>query len=464
MAYAILQWGTMNSVTRNGISEAPVFVLCAGRSGSTLLRFLLDAHPGLACPPETNMPALCGQLATVWSLIEGAPLAVERGDEPPDIPAAAISGIRRTMDEMIGAYLTRRGKRRYCDKSLGAARYTELLLRVYPEARFLCLYRHPMDVIASGIEACPFGLNGYGFDPYIAGTPGNAVLALARFWADNATGILHAEQRFPGTCHRVRYEDLVASPQRTADEVFAFLGVPPVPGISETCFSAERERFGPADYKIWNTSTITARSVGRGWDIPAGMIPPPVLEQINELADQLGYVRVDENWGTASPPADFRAPVSPAPLASPLPPKDDADLVRVHDRIAGRLRAGLLRLDDRFGLRWRQCYGEPFDIVATPPPGGGNEARWRIDLAASTITATADDNDASAWDMVGPTVTWERVLSGDIDLSVAVRRCELRYCDTGATGPVAAATRMDMVADLLGLTSWPPAEGAPCTP
>jgi hypothetical protein len=38
----------------------------------------------------------------------------------------------------------------------------ELLVRIYPEARFLCLYRHPMDVIASGIEACPWGLNGYG--------------------------------------------------------------------------------------------------------------------------------------------------------------------------------------------------------------------------------------------------------------------------------------------------------------
>lgn len=29
----------------------PVFVLCNGRSGSTLLRFLLDAHPDLACRP-----------------------------------------------------------------------------------------------------------------------------------------------------------------------------------------------------------------------------------------------------------------------------------------------------------------------------------------------------------------------------------------------------------------------------
>lgn len=182
----------------------PVFVLCGGRSGSTLLRFLLDAHPDLACPPETNVPALCGQLANVWSLIEGAPLSQNRGDEPPEIPDAAITGVRDTMDRMIGSYLERRGKRRYCDKSLGTARFAYLMQRVWPEAKFICLYRHPMDVIASGVEACPWGLHGYGFDPYVAETPGNTVFALSRFWLDMAGTIFTAEQQYASRCHRVR--------------------------------------------------------------------------------------------------------------------------------------------------------------------------------------------------------------------------------------------------------------------
>src|SRR6516162_10762402 len=118
----------------------PVFVLCHGRSGSTLLRFLLDAHPELACPPETNLPGLCVQLATVWSLIEGAPLAANRGDEPPKIPEAAITGVRETMDRMVGSYLARRGKMRYCDKSLGTARFAYLIRRIWPGARFICLF------------------------------------------------------------------------------------------------------------------------------------------------------------------------------------------------------------------------------------------------------------------------------------------------------------------------------------
>jgi hypothetical protein len=57
----------------------PVFVLCVGRPGSTLLRLVLDSHPVLACPPETNIPALCSQLAVVWSLIKGAPAVAAAG-------------------------------------------------------------------------------------------------------------------------------------------------------------------------------------------------------------------------------------------------------------------------------------------------------------------------------------------------------------------------------------------------
>src|ERR1700735_5763140 len=133
-----------------------IFVLCMGRSGSTLLRFILDGHPDLACPPETSLPALCGQLAVVWSLIEGAPLSQERGDTPPEIPESATMGLRQQIDLMFGSYLGRRGKNRFCDKSLSSARFADLLLRVYPSAKFICLYRHPMDMIGSGIEACPW--------------------------------------------------------------------------------------------------------------------------------------------------------------------------------------------------------------------------------------------------------------------------------------------------------------------
>jgi hypothetical protein len=518
--------------TMRGASSDPVFVLCAGRSGSTLLRFVLDAHPELACPPETNVPALCGQLANVWALIEGAPLSANRGDEPPEIPDSVIAGVRETMDRMVGSYLTRRGKQRYCDKSLGTARYAYLMSRVWPEAKFICLVRHPMDVIASGIEACPWGLGGYGFDQYIAETPSNSVFAMARFWVDNVATILAAEDEYSDRCHRVRYEDLVSDPQDTADALFEFLGVAKVPDIAEKIFAAERERFGPADYKIWNTSQITTDSVGRGWTMPAGLIGPQVLEAMAELCGKLGYLQVDGSWGTAERPDDLRVPIvadsgeeeaeeseevgekpaegpqeadaevaaagapagEPAPAGTPgadapaetpsapqsgdvpaaeppaeLEPEEMPDLA---PQLIERLRKGVVRIGDTFSRRWDPCGSESFMIVATPDGNHGPDARWVVDLSSRSVRpgggyhrpATVPNGEQAGgadgpekgtnFDVIGPAEAWEQVVAGRVNLSVALRRNDLRYCEEEEAGPIIAETRAGMLADLLGLATW----------
>jgi protein-tyrosine sulfotransferase len=439
----------------------PVFVICCARSGSTLLRFLLDAHPELACPPETNLPALCAQLATVWSLIEGAPLSANRGDEPPEIPEAAVAGIRHMMDLMVGSYLERRGKRRYCDKSLGTARFADLLVRVYPRARFVCLYRHPMDLAASGMEACPWGLAGYGFDPYIAETPGNAVLALMRYWADHTAAVLSVQDKYPQQCHSVRYEDLVADPEQVAAGLFTFLRVAPAPGISSTCFSRERERFGPADHKIWCTSRITSESVGRGWSIPTAMIAPQVLKTVNELAGRLDYLPIDDAWGTTAPPPDLRAgPTAQTPHESPSPggtvDHNAGDgPPGAGPRLAERLRAGLAAIDDDLTAEWGPHADETFVAVMAPGRTGEPVQYWLVDVKAGNVAAAGPEaQEQSDWDIVGSAESWERVTDGTLNMNVALKSCQLRYCDGNAAGPVAADVRLAILARLLDIAAW----------
>jgi Sulfotransferase family len=444
----------------------PVFVLCMGRSGSTLLRLILDTHPDLACPPETNIPALCAQLAVVWSLIEGAPLSAQRGDAPPEIPDAAIAGIRQTMDLITAPYLRRRGKRLFCDKSLSTARFAEMLIRIYPGTRFLCLYRHPMDVISSGIEACPWGLNGYGFDQYIAGSPGNAVLALARYWNDEAHAIAAVEEQHPGRCHRVRYEDMVHDPERVAAGVFHFIGVEPLPGVTRAVFTPDHERFGPADHKIWHTSAISTDSVGRSDAVPAGLIPPPLLESVNELLDTLGYLQVDEKWGTADMPASV---LVPPPAAAGIEVLEQGDPLPETAVLGERLQAGLSRAGDGFAGRWQARMAETFTIAVRQPRGAGS-VRWHVDPGAGTLirddrtgivgpASPGDDGEDEDWEVVGTAQAWQEVLTGRLNLSVALRRNELRYCDPGDSDPVATETRVEMLAALLGLTSWEKAPG-----
>jgi hypothetical protein len=450
-----------------GSGPDPVFVLCSARTGSTLLRFLLDAHPDLACPPETELPTLCAQLAKTWSLLAGTPLQKARAGESPVLPDPLPASIRYAMGQMIGQHLARRGKKRLCDKSLFTMKHVGLLLQVFPEAKFICLYRHPMDMIASGMEACPWGLKGFGFDPYTASSPGNDVLALARYWADYCAEILAVEERYPRACLRVRYEDLVHEPETVAGGVFRFLGVPPSPGVSVRCFAPERERIGPGDYKIWQTSRVSPDSVGRGWSVPADQLDATTRARVNDLAGKLGYVRVDDRWSVADTPPDLRATGDAAARRAVVPGTGTREMPRGALLLGDRLQAGLFRVSDRFTSRWAQCAGESFLVVATSQAGDDAAIRWRVDLAARTVTlarASADGGSPGgiAWQLTGSVATWSQVLGGAVNLNVALRHRDLRYCDTGAVPPSVPVARIDMLADLLGVTSWrSPADLAP---
>jgi hypothetical protein len=438
-----------------GASSGLVFVLCTSRSGSTLLRFVLDAHPDLACPPETRLPGVLTQLATAWSATHALSWPGGKNGQAP-IQEAAAAGVRHTVDQMLGPYLAGRGKKRYCDKNLGTEQHVEVLLNVFPEAKFLCLYRHPMDMIASGIEACPWGLVNYGFEPYAARAPGNSVHALARYWADHTAAILAVQEKYPGSCHRVRYEDLVSEPEAVAAEVFGFLSVPPVAGISSLAFSRERERSGPGDFKIWNTSEIDSDSVGRGWSVPANLIPSPLLATVNELADRLGYVRIDDTWGASARPGDLRATIEqgapqPARPAGPAPP----GAILVDERV----RAGLVRIDATFAAAWQPYMQGSFLVTALAPTGGHDDAWWFIDLNARTaFVGRGTCPHSELWSVTGPAAAWEAVVRDGTNLGLAFRRHGMRYRDKGDGGPGSALAdnRVAMLSDLLGITSWEP--------
>lgn len=320
-----------------------------------------------------------------------------------------------------------------------------------------------MDVIASGMEACPWGLNGYGFDPYIAMTPGNSVVALARFWTDHTFMTLSAEEEYPDRCIRVRYEDLVTDPEATAARVFGFLGVAPVPGISSACFSAERERYGPGDQKIWFTSSISAGSIGRGWSIPAGLIGPQVLAGMRELTGKLGYVPVDESWGSAAPPDDLRLPDGPEPAAAGSPEAAAPATARMAPAgqpacsraLGDRLLASLTRTNGTAD-RWAPHDTETMVAVSIPPGPHQPAEHWLVDLEKRTVTFTdSSAQEHSDWDIIGSAEAWERVISGQLNLSIALRSAQLRYCDNDEDDrPLAGEARTRILADLLSLTTW----------
>jgi hypothetical protein len=258
----------------------------------------------------------------------------------------------------------------------------------------------------------------------------------------------------------VRYEDMVADPEEVAAGIFDFIGVGRVPGIGEAVFSREHERFGPADHKIWYTSTIGQGSVGRGDSLPVGLIPPPVLESMNGLLDKLGYVQVDESWGTADMPGSLLVPGDGGTdqehgQAGPLP---EAEV------LAGRLAAGLARFDADMAARWEAHMAETFTVVIRQP----HSSPWvrNVDLSVREVISgggsaagTADGTDADGagedsaeaeWSIIGTAETWLRLLDGELNMSTALRRNELRYCDYGENDFFVTEARISLLAALLG--------------
>ena len=311
----------------NGLELA--LVVGAARSGTTLLRLLLDAHPEIGCPAEAGLPALMSHMAQVWVTIDadvrddtpatdpgqrnlepdganmqGGTAGEDHGAEPDPpvntqrLPEPARTWIRTTVTDAMRRYCEREHKRLYIDKSLDSVYHLPLVDEMFPGIRCVLAFRHVMDTIASGIEASPWGFQAYGYHPYVQRFPGNTVAALASYWLDHVTQALEWEKQHPDACIRVRYEDLVGDPEATIAAIQRFLGVSEHLDVLRRAFEREPAR-GPGDYKIEHTSAVHANSVGHGKRVPVSMLPPPLLEAVNEKLQQLQYPRLDRSWNAA---------------------------------------------------------------------------------------------------------------------------------------------------------------------
>jgi protein-tyrosine sulfotransferase len=405
--------------------DEPVIVLTCARSGSTLLRLILDAHPELACPAETNIVKICSLLGQAWQLVDppGAGDALSR---------MASASVKATVNTVFTGYLLRNGKRRWCDKSLGTARGLSPFIDLYPKAKFVCLYRHCMDVIDSGLEASPFGLLGYGFENYAARASGNNVAAIASAWCEETAWALEFEEAYPERCHRVYYEQIVQSPEAVAADIFAFIGVAPDPGITGRCFDVQHDFSGPGDHKVTATRRISADSVGRGLRVPADLLPPPLLNGVNELLGRLGYPVVDENWRRSiRPPTILPGPASAA--VEPVPDERSAALLErvgqiVRERADRRLRTPLPD-----AARAAVGPAKTVGLVAYCPGPAPVARLWRfgLDRGASVVEerVRAGDDPLVDWLVTGDARTWLGILSGDENIASSMRARRLRCID-----------------------------------
>jgi hypothetical protein len=279
----------------------PVFVVTPARCGSTLLRYLLDSHPDITSPPELNLSGLLVHLVEVWTNMN-ATITAQHGDPMTAAangagPAAQIVSpdvrkrARKAVDEIMVTAANAAGASVYCDKSLTTVDHLGVVSQCYPNAALVFLYRYPLDMIASGLEASRWGFSAFGFAPFVAANPGNFVAALGNYWIDRVSKMVEFERTCELAHARLYYELLCDDPTGTLEQLFEFLGVQADHTVIDRVFRSDHG-VGPGDYKIDYTGSIATGSIGRGSTLPENLAAHQVT-RIDELLAELDYPALD---------------------------------------------------------------------------------------------------------------------------------------------------------------------------
>ena len=128
---------------QQSIDNTPIFIGGAGRSGTTLLRVLLDTHPRIACGPELKVIPM---VAGMWQQFQ-QPLypILERYH----LSHASINDIFATMlRSLTGEFVARSGKSRLAEKTPDNVFFFQHLSYMFPGSPFIHVIRDGRDVVA----------------------------------------------------------------------------------------------------------------------------------------------------------------------------------------------------------------------------------------------------------------------------------------------------------------------------
>lgn len=356
-------------VSENQSSAAPpVFVLSCERSGSTLLRYIIDTHPQICSPAHLHLGQLCRSLYT--SIFYSLGQTMEVTDEATRERLVAVE-TRRIVDELMERYVRAKGKQMWCEKTTENLQYLKILNDVFPDARYICLYRNCMDVVHSSIECSRLGFIPE-LAPYVQKRPDNIVAAMVDSWIEKTSGLLEFEMAHAEQCFRLKYENLVTEPSQTLPAMFAALGLEWDERLLKEVFSTQHDQ-GSGDRKVLFTKKINTDSIGRGSTISRSFIPDALLEDMNRLLARLDYPLVGDDWDNAP------SPYLPAGIATENEMVSSVE-VMFRDYVPQLLKEGNASLA---GVNGR-CKFEVGD-------GGGT---WMLTLRESQGVAEALDGDA----------------------------------------------------------------------
>jgi len=256
-----------------------------------MLRYIVDTHSKIACPSHLYLGNV---LESLNRMVSGTIAQTEPGLNEEAQKKFAVQETREVVSKIMSCYIEAKGKQFWCEKTPMNLDYLSLLDTHFPDAKYICLYRHCMDVVHSSIN-----LSKYRFlpehVPYVHRNPGNIIAAMTENWLEKTARLLAFEAAHADRCFRVKYESIVMQPEVTLRPMFAFLNVDWEDGLLERVFQSEHD-VGEGDGKATLSSTIRQNSVGKGLEVPRSGIPDKFLNAIDDLLHDLGYVPLDNYY------------------------------------------------------------------------------------------------------------------------------------------------------------------------
>ncbi|MBX5461882.1 MAG: sulfotransferase [Steroidobacteraceae bacterium] len=259
----------------------PIFVGGVPRSGTTLLRVILDTHPNISCGPELRVvPAL----ANLW-------VAARTSGQPLLSQAYGVDEeqLRLIFADLIMAFLRpawqASAKPRVAEKTPWNLTVFPHLRRLFPESPLIHVIRDGRDVVTSRLERDRAAAGSAPFDAV------QVASVRAREWVQGMEirkSILE-DPELARRYHELRYEDLVRSPEEVLRGVFAFVGEPYDPAVL-SFHRVPREVSGSEEWSAEAVrKPISEHSIGRWRERLEPAVRDVVMQIQSRTLRELGY-------------------------------------------------------------------------------------------------------------------------------------------------------------------------------
>ena len=216
--------------------SSPLFVLGVSRSGTTLLRVILDRSPGIAIPDETFfIPQLAHRHsgpvdpAAFLDDIRRLPRLAAWGVPAEDFAARLQLGmsVGGALDAVFSAYATKHGKPRWGDKTPMYMRHLDLIEELFPHAQYVHLIRDGRDAAMAFLDMPEGVVTRTWAHP-------RSPAGFAREWRTEVRRARALGGRLgPSRYVEIRYEELVAEIAGVVQSVCDFAGIPFEPAMLE---------------------------------------------------------------------------------------------------------------------------------------------------------------------------------------------------------------------------------------